>query len=215
MPPYPIPAEECRHEIEIQRSRFIAAAAPVFTVAEARAFIQRIRAEHAQASHNVPAFLVGFGPAVTAHYHDDGEPSGTAGRPVLTVLQGSGLGDIAVVVTRYFGGIKLGTGGLVRAYTEATQGVLAILPRAQKIPTHTIMLVYPYNYIERIRLLVVRHRGRIVEEHFAADVTLTAQFSTRQFPPFQDALRELSHGTLAAEIITTEEAIIRLPTPEE
>lgn len=210
MTPYPIPAEECRHEIEVQKSRFIAAAAPAFTVAEARAFIQRIKAEHNNASHNVPAFLIGFGPSVTAHCHDDGEPFGTAGRPVLSVLQGSGLGDIVVVVTRYFGGIKLGTGGLVRAYTEAAKAVLADLPRAHKIPTHTVMLVYPYSYIERIRLLVAEHRGRILEESFTADVTLTAQFSTEQFPPFQDALREISHGTLAAEIITTEEAIVRL-----
>lgn len=205
---YPIPAEETRTEIEVERSRFIATVAPVFTVDEARAFIQRIKAEFSDASHNVPAFLIGFGPSTTTHCHDDGEPSGTAGRPMLAVLQGSGLGDVCVVVTRYFGGIKLGTGGLVRAYGDAVKAVLDILPRAEKVPTHTVMLVYPYTYVERIRLLVAEHHGQILEEDFMADVTLTAQFITEQFPPFQDALREMSHGSLVAEIITTNEATI-------
>lgn len=205
---YPIPAQETRTEIEVQKSRFLVAAAPVFTVEEAKTFIQRLKSEFSDASHNVPAFLIGFGPSVTAHCHDDGEPSGTAGRPMLAVLQGSGLGDICVVVTRYFGGIKLGTGGLVRAYGDAVKAVLDILPRAEKVPTHTIMLVYPYTYIERIRLLVAEHHGQIIEEDFAADVTLTAQFITDHFPPFQDALRQMTHGSLTAEIISTNEATI-------
>lgn len=205
---YPIPAQETRTEIEVERSRFIATMAPVFSVDEARTFIQRIKSEFSDASHNVTAFLIGFGPSVTAHCHDDGEPSGTAGRPMLAVLQGSGLGDVCVVVTRYFGGIKLGTGGLVRAYGDAVKAVLDILPRAEKVPTHTIMLVYPYTYIERLRLLVAEHHGQILEEDFSADVTLTAQFTTEQFPPFQEALRQMSHGSLTAEIILTNEATI-------
>ena len=113
---YRLPARETRTEIKVKNSIFIATAAPVFTVAEAKAFVGRIKMEFADATHNVPAYLVGFGTTVTAHCSDDGEPSGTAGRPMLAVLQGSGLGDVAVVVTRYFGGTKLGTGGLVRAY---------------------------------------------------------------------------------------------------
>ena len=107
---YFIPARETRTEIIVVNSRFIATAAPAFTVDEAKAFVARIRAEFADASHNVPAFVVGHGSSVIAHCSDDGEPSGTAGRPALAVLQGSGLGD-AAVVTRYFGGTKLGTGG--------------------------------------------------------------------------------------------------------
>ena len=106
----------------------------------------RIKQEFADASHNVPAFVVGYGNAVTAHCNDDGEPSGTAGRPMLAVLQGSGLGDAAVVVTRYFGGTKLGTGGLVRAYGDAVRAVLEIAPRAEKVPTHTVMFGLPYIF---------------------------------------------------------------------
>lgn len=205
---YPIPAEEARTEIEIKKSRFIATAVPVFSAEEAKAFIKRIKEEFSDASHNVPAFIIGFGASVTAHCNDDGEPSGTAGRPILAVLQGSGLGDVAVVVTRYFGGTKLGTGGLVRAYGDATKAVLEILPRAEKVPTHTVMLAIPYNYLDRIRLLVEAWNGRILDEDFAADITITAQFTVEKFPHFQTALGEMSHGSLAAEIIETNEETI-------
>lgn len=182
-------------------SRFIATAAPAFSVEEARAFIGRIRQEFPDASHHVPAFLIGYGASVTAHCTDDGEPSGTAGRPALAVLQGSGLGDVVVVVTRYFGGTKLGTGGLVHAYGESVKAVLAVLPRAEKIPTHTVMLACGYALFERVRLLVQENHGQILDEDFGADVTVTARFATWYLEPFQAALRELSRGALQAEIV--------------
>ena len=202
---YLIPAEQVRTEIEVKNSRFIATLAPVFSVDEAKAFIKQVREEFADATHNVPAFQVGFGTAVTAHCSDDGEPSGTAGRPMLAVVQGSGLGDLAVVVTRYYGGTKLGTGGLVRAYGDAVKAVLELAPLAEKVPTHTVMLAIPYSYVERIRLLVAAHNGRLLDETFAADVTVTAQFTVEWFPAFQAELTELSHGSLTAEIIETDE----------
>lgn len=200
---YPIPAAQTREEIRVSNSRFIATAAPVFSVDEAKAFIKEIKAEFSDASHNVPAFVVGHGPSVTAHCNDDGEPSGTAGRPMLAVLQGSGLGDVAVVVTRYFGGTKLGTGGLVRAYGDAVKAVLEELPLAEKVPTHTVMMAVPYNLFEQVKLLIESQNGRIVDADFAADVTITALFAVEQFDDFQNALRELSHGRLEAEIIET------------
>ena len=208
MPRYLIPAEKTQAEIEVKRSRFIATAAPVFTVDEAKAFIKEVKQEFADASHNVPAFLVGHGASVTKHCNDDGEPSGTAGRPMLAVLEGSDLGDIAVVVTRYWGGIKLGTGGLVRAYGDAVKAVLEALPRAERIPTHTVMLAIPYTHLERVRLLTAEYEGIIQDETFAADITLVIQFKVEQFDGFQLALNELSHGSLAAEIIETNDASI-------
>lgn len=200
---YQIPAKETRAEIEELKSRFIATLAPAFSVEAARAFIDRIRQEFPDASHHVPAFVIGHGAAVTAHCNDDGEPSGTAGRPALAVLQGSDLGDAAVVVTRYFGGTKLGKGGLVRAYGDAVRAVLEITPLAEKVPTHTVMIALPYNFLERLRLLVQEYHGQILDETFAADVTLTCRFAVAAFGPFQAALREASHGTLQAEIIET------------
>jgi uncharacterized YigZ family protein len=205
---YPIPAEETRTEIRVSNSRFIVTAAPAFSVEEAKGFIKRIKAEFKDASHNVPAYVIGYGPAVTAHCNDDGEPSGTAGRPMLAVLQGSGLGDIAAVVTRYFGGTKLGTGGLVRAYGDAVKEVLAILPRAEKVATHTVMMALPYNLYEQVKLLIGVWQGQILDEAFAADITISTRFAIEHFSHFQDALRELSHGKLEAEIIETDQDTI-------
>ena len=212
MKQYPIPARQTHAEIEILRSRFIATAAPVFSVAEAREFINERRAEFADASHNVPAFLVGFGPSVTAHCSDDGEPSGTAGRPALAVLQGSGLGDIAVVVTRYFGGTKLGTGGLVRAYGDAVKAVLAVLPLAEKVPTHTVGIEIPYSFLERARRLVAAHRGELLDETFLAEITLTVRFHQAHLDAFAAELAEASNGTIEPLILESNDATI-MPRP--
>jgi uncharacterized YigZ family protein len=207
---YPIPARETRSETTVLNSRFITTLAPVFSVDEAKAFIARVRAEYPDASHHVPAFIIGHGASLITHCSDDGEPSGTAGRPALAVLSGSGLGDAAVVVTRYFGGTKLGTGGLVRAYSDAVRQALAVTLRAERIPVHIVLLAAPYSWFERLRLLISAHHGELLEQDFAADVTLTARFPAEAFPAFQEALGQASHGSLAAEIVSTETAIIPL-----
>ena len=205
---YPIPAHEIRSETTVLNSRFIATLAPVFSVDEAKAFIARVRAEFPSASHHVPAFIIGHGASLITHCSDDGEPSGTAGRPALAVLSGSGLGDAAVVVTRFFGGTKLGTGGLVRAYSDAVRQALAVTPLAERIQTHIVMLAAPYNWFERLRLLIAAHHGELLEQDFAADVTLTARFPAQDFPAFQEALGQASHGSLSAQVISTEMAIV-------
>lgn len=203
-----IPAAETRVETRAGNSRFIATIGPVFSVEEARGFITRVKAEFADATHNVPAYVIGHGQSTTAHCHDDGEPSGTAGRPMLAVLQGSGLGDVAVVVTRYFGGTKLGTGGLVRAYGDAVREVLIALPRAEKVATVTVMAEVPYPLLERARQVVESHGGVILEEVFAAGITVTARFRTEHYEAFAVALRELSHGMVEAFVAETNEATI-------
>lgn len=205
---YPIPAKETRVEMMVVNSRFIATAAPAFTVEEAKAFIARIKAEFADATHNVPVYLVGHGASVTAHCSDDGEPSGTAGRPALAVLQGSGLGDVAVVITRYFGGTKLGTGGLVRAYGDAVREALAALPRAAKVSTHVVQVITPYSGFERLRRLIAAHGGEILDEGFEAEVTVRARFAVGRFSAFETALQEAFNGTLAAEIVVQDEIAI-------
>ncbi|HUM35456.1 MAG TPA: YigZ family protein [Anaerolineae bacterium] len=202
------PAAPARAEIVVVNSRFIATLAPVFSVEEARAFVARIKAEFAEATHNVPAFVIGHGASVITHCHDDGEPAGTAGRPALAVLQGSGLGDVAVVVTRYFGGTRLGTGGLVRAYGDAVRAVLALTPRAVKMVTQVLLLSISYSSFERVRLLIPRYQGSILEEDFGADITLTARFPLARVEEFQAALRELSRGAWEAVVVATEPATL-------
>jgi uncharacterized YigZ family protein len=210
MHPYPVPAHEIRRELTISNSRFISTLAPVFSVDEAKAFVSRIKTEFPDASHNVPIYLVGHGDSQTAHCSDAGEPSGTAGRPALAVLRGSGLGDVAVVVTRYFGGTKLGTGGLVRAYSESVRLVVEAVPRAEKVQTHTIMLVFPYTYLERVRLLVSSHAGTVLDEEFTADITLTARLRVENLQAFQTSLSDLTKGQVQAEVIETKQVLIPL-----
>ncbi len=199
---YPIPAKEVQTEITVVNSRFIATAGPTFSVTEAKTFIKRIKNQFSDASHNVPAYVIGYGASVTAHCNDDGEPSGTAGRPALAVLHGSGIGDISVVVTRYFGGTKLGTGGLVRAYSDAVRAVLDVLPRAERISTHTIMLESPYPLYDRLSLLIPEFNGQIMDQDFGVQVTLTLRFAIEDLPGFEDAVRELSRDTI--DIFTIE-----------
>ncbi len=189
--------------MSVSNSRFIASLAPAASVEEAKAFVQSVRSEFHDATHNVPAFVVGFGASVIAHCSDDGEPSGTAGRPALAVLRGSGLGDAAVVVTRYFGGTLLGTGGLVRAYGDAVRLVVDATPRSMRMLTHTVMLGLPYALFDKTRLLISAHGGQILDEQFAGDVTLTLRFVTEDLPAFQAALSELSAGSLQAIIVET------------
>jgi uncharacterized YigZ family protein len=203
-----IPAREARTEIRVVNSRFVATVGPVFSVDEARAFIERIEREFDDATHNVPAYLIGHGASTIAHYSDDGEPSGTAGPPSLAVLKGSDLGDVAVVVTRYFGGTKLGTGGLVRAYSQAVREVLSILPRAVKVPTHTIRIETPYSIFEPIRRLVKHNSGQILDEVFAGEVTLSVRLPQARLAEFQDALRELSRGRIEAQVVASNESTI-------
>jgi uncharacterized YigZ family protein len=208
MATYSIPLNEIRREHVVVNSKFIATLAPIFSIDEARAFIARIKKEFAAASHNVPAYIIGGGNTVTEYFSDDGEPSGTAGKPALAVLRGSGLGDVAVVVTRYFGGTLLGTGGLVKVYTESTQRVVNAVGRGRRVRVHVAMVAIPYNLLERVRLLVARQSGEILAEDFAGDITLTLQFPVDSFKVFQGELREMSAGKVQAEVIESKEAVV-------
>lgn len=208
--PYLVPLTEIRREQTVVNSRFIATLAPAFSIDEARAFMKRIREEFADASHNVPVYIIGGGNTVTEYFSDDGEPSGTSGKPALTVLRGSGLGDAVLVVTRYFGGTLLGTGGLVKAYTEATQSVVNAVERGQRVPVHVVMAAIPYNLLERLRLLVSKNHGKVLGEDYAGDITMSIQFPVDNFEAFQKDMREISAGRIQAEVIETKEEIVKV-----
>ena len=179
----------------------------MFAVDEAKSFISRMRDEYSDATHNVPAFIIGYGTTEIKHCNDDGEPSGTAGKPVLAVLSGSKLGDVAIVVTRYFGGTKLGIGGLVRAYTRAAKSVVDIVPRAVKLPTTTILLGVPYPLLELIRLSITGNKGDIIDEVFSSEVTITARFPINHLESFRKTLQDISRGEIDFMIIEENESI--------
>jgi uncharacterized YigZ family protein len=194
-----IPAEQARSEIRVSNSRFIASVAPAASVAAARAFIAVIRAEMSDASHHVYAYVVGHGATTTLGMSDDGEPSGTAGRPVLAIVRGSGLGDVVLVVTRYFGGTLLGTGGLVHAYGDAARAVLAELPRVEKIDRCTVRVTVPYAAYERTQRLVAAHSAHVDTEDFSADVTLHVTLPVAGRGAFIAALNEATAGAARVE----------------
>lgn len=205
-----LPACEARHEIVISKSRFIASAAPAFTLEEARGFLERIRGELAGATHHVPAFVIGHGASVVAHCHDDGEPAGTAGRPALAVVQGSGLGDIAVVVTRYFGGVKLGTGGLVRAYSGAVRDLFSVLPIGEMVETRTLLMEVPYPAHRPVRRALDKHGAEILEEEFGSMVRTRACLAESQAASLQAEVARLTRGACSPEIVGSGTSIVRI-----
>ena len=189
-----VPADRASIEIRVSNSRFLAQAGPTATVEEARAFLGSIRTALPDANHHVYAYRIGHGATTTEGQSDAGEPPGTAGRPVLAVLRGSGLGDVTVVVTRYFGGTLLGTGGLVRAYGDAAKAVLAALPRSEKIERVVLTVTVPYSAYEGTARLVTAHAGDLIEETFAETVTLTIRLPAHQAPAFTATLQEATAG---------------------
>ena len=190
----PIPAAPALAEIRAGTSRFIASAAPTDSVAAARSFIAAIRQELPDATHHVFAYRIGHGASIIEGMSDDGEPSGTAGRPVLAVVRGSGLGDLTVVVTRYFGGTLLGTGGLVRAYGDAAKAVLAVLPRAAKIERAALHLTLDYSSYDVARRLIAAYGGTVTDETFAADVTIDLLLPAAQIAALTAALEQATAG---------------------
>ncbi|HXV13544.1 MAG TPA: YigZ family protein, partial [Candidatus Krumholzibacteria bacterium] len=154
---YPVPARGVRVEDRIEKSRFIASAARAESAREARAFVDALRAEFPDATHHCFAFVAGPpGSTSAVGSSDDGEPAGTAGRPMLSVLLNSGVGEIVVVVTRYFGGVKLGKGGLVRAYTGAVQHVLRELETMERVTLIEVRVVVSYAQADAVRRALER-----------------------------------------------------------
>lgn len=178
--PYPIPAAPARAEIRVVNSRFIGSAACTPSVEAARAFIDEMRQLFAGARHHAYAYVVGYGASVTEGMSDDGEPPGTAGRPMLAIVRGSGLGDVTVVVTRFFGGTLLGTGGLVHAYGDATRAVLEVLPRTERIVQQQLVIEVAYAQYQRARQVLDAHQATIIDEVFAVTVTLTVLLPQQQ-----------------------------------
>jgi uncharacterized YigZ family protein len=191
---YPIPAGRARVEIAVSNSRFIATADHAPSLEAARGLIAAVRAEMPDASHHCYAYLVGYGSSVTAGMSDDGEPGGTAGRPMLAVLRGSGLGDVAVVVTRYFGGTLLGTGGLVRAYGDGVKAVLEALPRAERVELRPFLVQVSYGGYAAARRALEAEGATIEGETFAAEVQLAGSIPADMFDRAIAALREATAG---------------------
>lgn len=178
-------------EIVEKKSRFIGHIAHVESEEEALAFLEEIRTQHRMARHNVYAYVLRNG---RIRYSDDGEPQKTAGMPTLEAIQHAGLTDVAVVVTRYFGGILLGTGGLVRAYTQATQAAIGAADVRIVSRCIDIMLEVPYGLYEQVLRIAEACKAKVRETDFAAEVMLTLRMLDGTQQPLIDKLVELTRG---------------------
>ena len=177
---FPIPARVHRVEETIQRSRFITTLAHAPDADAAHAFVATIRDEFPDATHHCWAFVAGP-PASTTHIgmSDDGEPHGTAGRPMLTTLLHSGVGEVVAVCTRYFGGAKLGTGGLGRAYSGGVRLALDTLPTEEKVERVSVEVTVGYPDVDATQRLVEEMELVILEENFGGEVRLRLGDLTR------------------------------------
>lgn len=196
-----IPASRFSTELRILNSRFIATIAPAFSVSEAKTFIREIRHLYADASHNVPVYQIGSGSTIIAHSSDNGEPSGTAGRPALAVLAGSGLGDAVMVITRYFGGTKLGTGGLVKAYSESARSVIQAVPKAKKVIVNRCQITGPYNLYEQIVRTLKKAGGNIDHEEFAEQVIINFSIPCSAYDMLSEQITNFTKGQIPVLII--------------
>lgn len=191
---YCAPAGNAQTELTVNKSRFIGLLFPVETVDEAKQQVQRARKAFPGASHYVYAFRVGFGSSVIEGMSDDGEPAGTAGPPVLAVVRGSKVGDMLVVIIRYFGGIKLGIGGLVKAYTETAQQVVAEIKTIEKRDYSLLRLHLPYSLYQLLTLALPSFEAEIADQQFTHDVSLQIRLPASQVARFVHHCREISNG---------------------
>ncbi|MCH1571776.1 MAG: YigZ family protein [Longimicrobiales bacterium] len=193
---FPIPARVHRVEQVIQRSRFITTVAHAPDPEAAHAFVARMRDEFPDATHNCWAFVAGPpGSTTRIGMSDDGEPHGTAGRPMLTSLVHSGVGEIVAVSTRYYGGVKLGTGGLSRAYSGGVVLALAEMPREEKVDRRGVRLTVGYPDIDSIQRLVSEREWILLDESFGSDVSLELLIPSSEIEDARTLVADRTRGS--------------------
>jgi uncharacterized YigZ family protein len=183
-------------ELKVQRSRFIAIAAPAGDEAAARHLIDELARRWHDARHVCHAWRLGEPPAATEVRHDDGEPNGTAGEPILAEIRKRELIRTVVVVVRYFGGIKLGTGGLARAYGHAASDALDQAPVRTVALGREFCLDFPYPRLKTLTRLLERHAGQVRQESYGVDVGWCIWLPHSQCAPFAAALQEATAGAI-------------------
>jgi uncharacterized YigZ family protein len=194
--PLRAPTAEASAKQVIRKSIFISSVFPVDDTGKVREMVQAVRARHPKARHVVWAYAVESGGRQSFGMSDDGEPRGTAGKPTLNLIQKEGLTNILVTVARYFGGIKLGTGGLVRAYSECVRAALDEVPCTPLIPRVEVRLRFSYDLLDTLRAALDEMEIEIPETTFASDVTMTCHVPTARMHRFRAALDVISPGRI-------------------
>lgn len=201
---YPVPAGRCRVEDTIDRSRFICTVARASSPEDAHRFIREVTHEFPDATHNCWAFVAGApGSSSRIGMSDDGEPHGTAGRPMLTVLLHSGVGEIVVVVTRFYGGTKLGTGGLVRAYSGAVQSARQHLATEERVEWAELGVIIGYAHLAAVLHQLHSCEATISREAFAEDVTLHLRVPVE----LRESLRAIISDSTSGQVVFLDDAL--------
>ena len=202
--PYPIAVNEVIEEIIVSRSRFICHLRPCTSTDEAKFFVKELQKLHPQASHHCYAYLSGRAKDSQGYgFSDDGEPSGTAGRPMLVSLQGGNVGEICAVVVRYFGGTKLRTGGLQRAYGASVRQALTLLQAKLKIPMVHKTLACQYTQVNDVLHLLEQVGGKVMSQDFTDNVFLSLSLPEEQIDNIHQQLQTLSAGKLKLKNATS------------
>ncbi len=188
-------------EIKVQRSRFLAEAAPAADEAAARKAIETVARQYHDCRHICYGWRLGISSDVQEIHNDAGEPSGTAGEPILNAIRQAGLTDCVTIVARYFGGIKLGTGGLSRAYAGAAQAAVAKAERRTVLLGREFYLHFSYQQQKTIGHLLKQHRGKTVSEEFTEAVDWHIWLPNSTWQGFADSLREATAGTVSVQAI--------------
>jgi len=196
---YRVPFADAETEFTEKRSRFITNLWRVETEAEARAKIEEIRKRHYDARHHCWCYLLREGGVV--RYSDDGEPQGTAGQPMLNVFQRQEVTNVCCVVTRYFGGVLLGAGGLVRAYSQTARDALDTAGIGKMQPWTRLSLTAPYPLLEQLKLLCGQCSGAVEDIAYADQVTLILRFPSEMVNSFTGLVTELTAGALCPEAL--------------
>jgi uncharacterized YigZ family protein len=186
--------QKCRHQEKIKNSRFIATAAPVNNENEAGDFLEDIKKEFHDASHNCSAWRIGKGNNLSLKINDDGEPSGTGGRPILKAIENRDLSDICVVVTRYFGGTKLGTGGLSRAYGQTATELLKKCEIEKKYETRKIEFTVAFDFIGVVHNIIDKFKVDLKDSQYGDDALFIAEVRITSFAAFKEKLIEATNG---------------------
>lgn len=187
-------AESCTSEIKVKGSKFIGYAAPVQDKDGAEQFLQSIRKNYFDATHHCFAYQVGLIPHVLVRLSDDGEPSGTAGKPILQAITAKNWTDIIVIVVRYFGGTKLGTGGLVRAYGDSAAEVLSRCRAEQRLIYENLRIQFPYDEINTIMRCVHHAGGKAGDTVYAEQATMDVAIRKNEVLHFCDAIIHQTRG---------------------
>ena len=197
MDSYRIPTKSGASEYVDKRSRFLGLVQPAGSEDEARAVIAACKKQYHDARHNCWCYLIREGGII--RYSDDGEPQGTAGQPMLEVFRRAGVENVCCVVTRYFGGILLGTGGLLRAYTRSAKDALDAAGIAQVRQWAQTVVECPYPLLERVKLEIAAAQGILGEVSYGAQVRLPALLPVEHWPAYAARITELTAGKIAAE----------------